>query len=144
MCSFQLPRPGLQLLQISSSGAAVPELLFPVLSKEQAQSQAPLRVRSNPQATSCSPVVSAGHGASTGLSAQQKEEEPRADPAGERRINSPIHFFVVPASHIPEVCKHRPPPHRADPVAELLEGFKHQLPREVPLIFVYKGSKQKG
>lgn len=55
-----------------------------------------------------------------------------------------IHFFVVPASHVPEVCKHRPPPHQADPVAELLKGFKHQLPREVPLIFVYKGSKQKG
>lgn len=94
LCSFQWPRPGLQLLQISSSWAAVPELLFSILSKGQARSQALLQVSSNPQATSCSPTVCAGHRASTRLSAQHREWEPRADPAGERRNNSPFIYFL--------------------------------------------------
>lgn len=68
-------------------------------------------------------------------SAEKREK----DPEGERRINS---LFI--SLHVPEVCEHTPSPHQTEPVAELLEGFKHQLPREVSLIFVYKGSKQKG
>lgn len=65
-------------------------------------------------------------------------------PSRRKEKQLPIHLFLVPASHIPEVCELTPPTHQADPLAELLKGFKHQLPREVPLIFVYKGSKQKG
>jgi len=45
---------------------------------------------------------------------------------------------------IPEMCKDILPPPRADPVAGVLKVLKYQLPREVSLIFVYKGGKQKG
>lgn len=52
------------------------------------------------------------------------------------------HSFISCASLAhPRGVRAHTPPHQADP---LLKGFKHQLPREVPLIFVYKGSKQKG
>lgn len=116
---------------------------FPILSKEQAQSQATLQVSSNPQATSCSPRVSASHTAPTRLcSAEGRGTMSKASRRKENQL--PIHFLAVPASHVPEVCEHTSPPHWADPVSELLKGFKHQLPREVSLIFVYKASKQKG
>lgn len=70
MCFFQLPRPGLQLLQTSRREFAVPKLLFPILPKEKAGSQAPLRARSSPQAASCSSAVSPNHGAFARCSAE--------------------------------------------------------------------------
>lgn len=62
-----------------------------------------------------------------------------------RRKENQLHVSLpVPASRVPEMCKHVPPPSCADPVAEVLKGLKHPLPGKVPLIFVYKGGKQKG
>lgn len=68
----------------------------------------------------------------------------RAAAAGRRKESEPHISLPAPASCAPEMCQHVPPPPRTHPAAEVLEGLKHQCPGEVPLIFVYKGGKQKG